>query len=77
MGRAPSYGGWGGLLDCFDIDLTSIHNFSAVIRKKYFSSKEVPPFHLGGVMSVIVNTLGEVELQTTKNIFLEIASKKY
>ena len=52
----------GGLSDCFDIHLTSIHNFSAVIRKKYFSSKEVPPFHLGGVMSVIVNTLGEVEL---------------
>ena len=35
----------GGLLDCFGIHLTFIHNFSAIILIKYFFSFVIPPFH--------------------------------
>ena len=42
--------------------LTSIHNFSAVIRKKQFCMKEVPPFHLRHIMYLIIKMLDEVEL---------------
>ena len=42
--------------------LTSIHNFSAIIRKKYFIAKEVPPFHLMELICLAFSVLGKVEL---------------
>ena len=42
--------------------LTSIHNFSAIILKKYFYAKEIPPFHLRYIMCLIINALDVVEL---------------
>ncbi len=42
--------------------LTSIHNFSAIIRKKQFCAKEVPPFHLRHIIYLIIKMLDEVEL---------------
>ena len=42
--------------------LTSIHNFSAIIRKEYFCAKEVPPFHLRHIIHLIINVLDKVEL---------------
>ena len=42
--------------------LTSIHNFSAIILRKKNYAKEVPPFHLIGVIHLRINMLGMVEL---------------
>ena len=52
----------GGLLDCFDIHLTFIHNFSAIILIKYFFSFVIPPFHRAEIIVLSVNVLGVVEL---------------
>ena len=43
--------------------LTSLHNFSTIILKKKIYAKEVPPFHLNGVIHLIINTLDRVELR--------------
>ena len=50
------------VLEWNGIKLTSIHNFSAIILRKIFFAKEVPPFHLIGVISLIINMLYMVEL---------------
>ena len=42
--------------------LTFIHNFSAIILRKKIYAKEVPPFHLVGVIHLIINMLDMVEL---------------
>ena len=52
----------GDNLDCFSLYLTSVHNFSTIIQKKYFSAKEIPPFHPWYIIYLIINTLGAVEL---------------
>ena len=52
----------GDNLDCFSFHLTSIHNFSAIIQKKYFIAKEVPPFHLVELICLAFSVLGKVEL---------------
>ena len=44
------------------IFLTFIHNFSAIILRKKNYAKEVPLFHLVGVIHLIINTLDMVEL---------------
>ena len=63
MGRALHEGGQEeGFWTCFSTYLTSIHNFSAIIQKKYFIAKEVPPFHLGVVMHLAFSALDKVEL---------------
>ena len=71
----------GDNLDCFSFHLTSIHDFSAIIHKKYFIAKEVPPFHRVELICLAFSVLGKmelgVELETTKNIFTENESKKY
>ena len=67
--NSPTLISLGGLLGEIGQDLTSfatlltyIHNFSAIIPEKYFFVKEVPPFHLIGVISLIINMLYMVEL---------------
>ena len=71
----------GDNLDCFSFHLTSINSFSAIIRKKFFIAKEVPPFHLVKLICLAFSVLGKVELvvelETTKNIFPGKESKKY
>ena len=52
----------GDNLDCFSFHLTSIHDFSAIIHKKYFIAKEVPPFHLVELICLAFSVLGKVEL---------------
>ena len=42
--------------------LTFIHNFSAIILRKKIYAKEVPLFHLAGVIHLIISTLDMVEL---------------
>ena len=49
-------------LTSFATLLTYIHNFSAIIPEKYFFVKEVPPFHLTGVICLRFNALDVVEL---------------
>ena len=49
-------------LTSFAMLLTYIHNFSAIIPEKYFFVKEVPPFHLTGVICLRFNALDVVEL---------------
>ena len=49
-------------LTCIVALLTYVHNFSAIILVKYFFVKEVPPFHLTGVICLRFNALDVVEL---------------
>ena len=67
--NSPTLISLGGLLGEIGQDLTSfatlltyIHNFSAIIPEKYFFVKEVPPFHLTGVICLRFNALDVVEL---------------
>ena len=45
-----------------DLNLTSIHNFSAIILWKYYFAKEVPPFHPTNAIPLVINMLDNVEL---------------
>ena len=49
-------------LTSFATLLTYIHNFSGIIPEKYFFVKEVPPFHLTDVITLVINRLDRVEL---------------
>ena len=44
------------------VGLTFFQNFSAIILRKKIYAKEVPPFHLAGVIHLIISMLDMVEL---------------
>ena len=48
--------------------LTSIHNFSAIILRKKNYAKEVPFFHLIGVIHLRIIMLGMVELRVELHV---------
>ena len=48
--------------------LTSIHNFSAIILRKKNYAKEVPSFHLIGVIHLRINMLGMVKLRVELHV---------